>query len=119
MFPTFLTPDLSNPNFEQNMGCIMAYEASVVLPKKDVDIFTYYVSSIDQLANSENINYNAEFVSSFFETQKMFDSRQILILSISNEIFRDSRKLTTLEEELLNKAFEKSLLSTPTLKGRR
>lgn len=115
MFATFLTPGLSNPNFEQNMGCIMAYEASLILPKKDVEIFNYFVSSNEQIVNTEE----TDFVNKFFETQKMFDSRQMLMLTFSNQIFQDSRRLTSLEEIVLNNAFKKSLLSKPTLKGRR
>lgn len=119
MFPAFLTPDFSNPNFEQNMGSILAYEASLILPKKDVEIFTYFVSSKEQILDTDGVNYKSDFISDFFETQKMFDDRQVSLLAISNEIFKDSRRLTEYEEESLNKAFTKALLSQPTLKGRR
>lgn len=112
----FITPDSTTENFGESISCLLNYESSVSVIKKDVEIFTDYIS----VSQIYNVEYNTtDFVNDLFETQEIFDSRQFTISSIANSFFKNSRTLNAFEENALNEAFAESLIEIPTLKGRR
>lgn len=112
----FITPDSTGGNFGDSIGCLINYETSTTTTKKDVEIFTDYVT----ISQINNFTYNTEeFVNDLFETQQMFDSRQFSLMDLANSIFKNSRSLNSFEQSALNDAFRDSLIVKPTLKGRR
>lgn len=103
-------------NYSDNISCLLNYKTSTTAKKKDVEIFTDFVS-YSQLNNF--VFNNADYVNDLFDTQKMFDNRQFSLMDLANSLFQDSRSLNSFEESALSEAFKNSLLDKPTLKGRR
>ncbi|MFV8334108.1 hypothetical protein [Flavobacterium sp. GSP14] len=112
----FICPDISNNNFDKGFSSLSSYEERYMPVKKEVELFTYWLT--DGM-NPESNDFANDFANEYFETQKMFDNRQNILLGFSNSIFENSRSLNKIEEEVLNVTFLKSLIKKPTLKGRR
>jgi len=112
----FICADVSNSNFDRGFSSLSSYEERIIPVKKEVKLFAYWLTDgMNPIAN----DFVNDYANEYFETQKMFDNRQNVLLGFSNSIFENSRSLNEIEEEVLNITFFKSLTKKPTLKGRR
>lgn len=112
----FICADISNSNFDKGFSSLSSFEERYIPVKKEVELFAYWLT--DGMS-PESSDFSNDFANEYFETQKMFDNRQNILLGFSNSIFENSRSLNNIEEEVLNITFFKSLTKKPTLKGRR